>query len=400
MSASVARIDEQAEKVVSMNSAGLLRIVRVGQDKSLLKQFIRFPYAIYKDDPQWVAPLEAERAMVFDRKKNPFFAHAEAELFLCYRGEKIVGRVSAQIDQEHLRLHNDSAGFFGNFETIDDTAVAQTLLQAASDWCKERGCKVLRGPFSMNINDEAGLLVEGFDTMPMFIMAHHRPYYQHLVEAAGMKKVKQLYAWNYGSEIAIPDIAQRMAARARRNPKLKVRPIDMKNFDKELRTGLEIFNEAWRDNWGFVPLTEAEMRKAASDIKLIMDPRIILVAEHDGVAVGMALCIPNMNRILQPLKGKLFPFGWARLLWGAKVQRPKDCRLTLLGLRPEFRGLRAGGGLSVLLYVEVYERCVAAGYNHAELSWTLDDNHAINNGIEMMGGKIYKRYNVYERSIA
>lgn len=396
MSQATARVSNVSQPITRDS---VWRTVEIGQDKKRLMQFIRMPYAIYERDPAYVAQLEIERKMVYDRAKNPFFKHAEMELFLCLRGEEVVGRISAQIDHEHLRIHKDGAGFFGSFECIDDAGAAQALFAAACAWLAQRGMKLARGPYTTNINDEAGLLVDGFDTMPMFMMAHHRPYYQALVEGAGLTKVKQLYAWKYGTDIQIPELAQRMAARARRNPKLRVRPIDMKKFDVELRTGLEIFNDAWKDNWGFVPLTEAEMRKAAQDIKLIMDPRIILVAEYEGTPVGMALSIPNINRVIQPMHGKLLPFGWARLLWGTKVQRPDECRLTLLGLRPEFRGLRAGGGLSVLLYVEVYERGAAAGYKHAELSWTLEDNVGINNGIEMMGGRIYKRYNMYERAL-
>lgn len=375
-----------------------IQVTAVGSDKERMAAFIRFPHELYRHDPAWVAPLDLERKLAFDRQKNPFFAHAQAEFFVAFRGGKAVGRISAQIDQEHLRLHQDAAGFFGNFDCIDDVSVARELFNTAAAWLRERGMKTVRGPYSMNINEEAGLLVDGFQHMPMFIMAHHLPHYRALVEQNGFSKAKELYAWHYDARFEVPPLARRIADRARSHSDITVRTINMAKFDEELRAGLQIFNEAWKDNWGFVPLTEAEMRKAAEDIKLVMDPRIILVAEHKGQAIGMALTIPNINRVLQPLKGKLFPFGWARLLWGTKVKRPKDCRLTLLGVKPEFRGLRTGG-LSVLLMVEVYERAKAAGYTSAELSWTLDDNHAINHGIKMMGGQLYKTYYVYERAL-
>ncbi len=337
--------------------------------------------------------------MAFDRDKNPLFQHMQAELFLCLRGEEVVGRISAQIDSEHLRIHQDAAGFYGNFDAVDDPEVAKMLFAAAHGWLASRGMKVMRGPYTMNINEEAGLQIDGFEHTPMFLTSYNPPYYRALVEGAGFTKVKELYSWRYRNNFTVPELARKVAERARRNSKVVVRPMNMSNFENELRAGLEVFNAAWKNNWGFVPLTEAEMKKAAEDLKMIMDPRIVLVAEYEGVPVGMALVFPNVNQAIRPLHGKLFPFGWARLIWNTKVRRPKNCRLTLLGIKPDFQGLRSGGGLSILLCLEVFERCSAAGYEWAELSWTLDDNDPINHVIKAMGGELYKTHYVYERPL-
>jgi GNAT superfamily N-acetyltransferase len=377
-----------------------LSIVEVGTDKKRLNQFIAFPRSLYPKDSAWVAPLDLERKMAFDRSKNPFWKHADAAFFLCMDDGKIVGRISAQVDTEHTRIHNDGAGFFGNFDAIDDPKVAKLLFDTAEAWLKGKGMTTMRGPYTMNINEECGIQIDSFDTVPMFLTAYTAPHYRGLVEGGGFHKVKELYSWIYKSSFVLSDSAKRIGERARSNPKLKVRPIDMKNFNVELRTGLEIFNAAWKDNWGFVPLTEAEMTKAAEDLKLIIDPRIILIAEYEGKPAGMALTVPNINEAIKPLRGKMLPFGWARLLWNTKVSPPKRCRLTLLGVHPDYRGIRTGGGMAIALCQEVFERCVAAGYHEAELSWTLDDNVGINNVIKAMGGQLYKTHYVYERAIA
>ena len=376
-----------------------MQVVPVGKDKRLLRQFIGLPFDLYRDDPAWVPPLRAERCAYYDRGQNPFFEHAEAELFLAMHDGRAVGRISAQADREHLRLHRDDAGFFGSFESVDDPAVARALFAAAETWLEARGLKTMRGPYTLNINDEAGLLVDGYEHPPMFLTAHHLPYYRALVEDAGFTKVKELYCWRHAKGFKVPELARRIAERTRRDPALKVRTIDMRHYDRDLRTGLAIFNEAWRENWGFVPLTESEIRKAAKEVRLILDPRIILLVEYDGKPVGMLLAIPNINLVFKRIgNGRLFPFGWAKLLWGTKVRPPKSLRLTLLGLVPEFRGLRAGG-LSVRLYCEILDRGYAAGYEWGELSWTLDDNEAINNGSRMMQAERYKTYHIYERPL-
>jgi hypothetical protein len=376
-----------------------LRIVEVKDDKKLLKQFIAFPRTIYPKDSAWVCPLDLEREMAFDRKKNPFFQHADAALFLCFKNDQVVGRISAQIDHEHTRIHNDGAGFYGNFDAPDDPKIAALLFDTAEAWLKQKGMKTMRGPYTMNINEECGVQIDSFDTIPMFLTAYNAPYYRGLVEGAGFTKVKELYSWRYRNDFKVPELAAKIGDRAKNNPKMKVRTIDMKHFETELRVGLGIFNAAWKDNWGFVPLTEAEMKKAAEDLKLVIDPRIILIAEYEGKPAGFALVVPNINEAIKPLRGKMFPFGIFRLLWNTKVSRPRKARVTLLGVHPDFRGIRAGGGLAILLCQEVFKRCVASGYDEAELSWTLDDNVGINNVIKAMGGELYKTHYVYERAI-
>ena len=379
----------------------LMEVVPVGQDKKLFDEFMALPYRLYANDAAWVAPLKTEYRFMFDRKKNPFFQHAEAELFLCFlkdawgRG-KVVGRISAQIDHGHLKIHKDGAGFFGCFEAIDDMGVARALFTAAEQWLVARDMKTMRGPYTLNINGEAGLQIDGFQHVPMFLTAYNLPYYRHLVEGSGFAKIKELYSWRYSREFIVPPRAKKISQHALQNKAVKVRTIDMKHFEYELGIGLKIFNDAWKNNWGFMPLIDAEIQKIGRDMKMIMDPRIVVVVEYRGKVAGMAITVPNINEALKPLKGKLFPFGWLKLLWNTKVRRPRKCRLMLLGILPELQRLRIGGELGVLLSVEVYRRAKAAGYQEAELSWTLDDNHAINHVIRMMGSHLYKTHYIYE----
>ncbi len=263
------------------------------------------------------------------------------------------------------------------------------------DWHRERGLTRVLGPFQLNINGESGLLVEGFDTPPSLMMPHNPPYYATLLEGLGLRKAKDLYAWRYvPGELSEP--TRMLADMTRQAPGLRVRGVDKRHLAREVRTIMTIFNEAWENNWGFVPMTEAELDKMAREFKLIVDPALALIAEIDGEPAAMALALPNLNAVIGDLDGRLLPFGWAKLLWRLKVRKPTSARLVLLGIRPKFRGRPELKGLSVLLYVEIHTRGVAAGYTGAsELSWTLEDNDKINHGITLMGGERYKTYRVY-----
>lgn len=328
---------------------------------------------------------------------NPWFEHGEAQLFLARRGDRVVGRISAQIDQEHLKRYEDDAGFFGYFDCEDDAEVAQALLNAAADWCRARGMVKMRGPFSFSINEKCGLLVEGFDTPNYVMMPHNAPYYEALITDAGFEGVKDLYAWRYHREDP-PESVLQIADAVAEYPGLVVRPLNMDDIEGDLEIIMDIFNDAWSKNWGFVPLTRAEVHAIAQQFKLIADPNLCLIAEVEGKPAAMAVALPNINETAADLDGKLFPLGWAKLLYRLKAKPPKTFRQILLGVKREYRG-SVLGGLSVLLYVTIHRTAYSRGYQEAEASWTLSDNDRINQGMAFMGAEHYKTYRIYEREI-
>ncbi len=364
-----------------------------------LDAFVRLPLRLHAGDPCFVAPLEFDVRGRLDKRKNPFFEHGDGDLFLARDGDEVVGRVTAQIDRSHVEAHGEKVGYFGFLDGPDRPDVARALLEAAEAWNRERGMEAIRGPFSLNIWEEIGLLVDGFDTPPMIMMPHGPRYAPALVEAAGYVKAKDFYAWRYEVGKDVTKRARKAAEEARALPELKVRTIDMKRFDSEIRVVMDIFNDAWSQNYGFVPLTEAELVKTAKDLKDIVDPEICIMCEIDGEPAAFAVAVPNINEVIGDLGGRLFPFGIFKLLWRLKVRRTKTARLMLLGIRRKYRSTKRYGGLSFLLYAEMNDRGVKRGYKWGELSWTVEDNHPVNLGIKAMGGKIYKTYRVYEKKL-
>lgn len=367
-------------------------------DKRTLNDFLDVVKDIYADDPCYVRPIDMEVKDRLNKRKNPFFEHADGSAWVAYQNGKAVGRITAQVDQEHLRHHKDDAGFFGFLDTINDAAIAKELLATAERWVKARGMKRLRGPLSLSINDELGCLVEGFDAPPYIMMPHHRPYQGGLIEQAGFHKLKDFYAWRY--EIGqVPPRAQKAFEDVKAMPEVTTRPAELKHFDRDVRIIMDIFNDAWSDNWGFVPLTEKEMAKLASDMKPALIPELTKITMINGEPVAVALAVPNINEMIQDLNGKIFPFGLVKLLYRLKVKGPRSGRLIILGIKKQFRNVRRYGGLSAFLYVEMNRSAHLLGLKEGELSWTVEDNAAINVGIKLMGGRIYKRYRVYEREI-
>lgn len=363
-----------------------------------LDAFVQAPHIIFKDDPMWIAPLEFEIRERLTPSKNPFFKHGEGTLFTAWKDGKLVGRVSAQIDHEHIKRYNDATGFFGFFDTINDEQIAKKLIEAAAAWLRSRGMQRMRGPMSLSINEEVGLLVDGFDMPPMVMMAHSMPYQGALAEACGLAKVKDLLAWRYvvGD---MPPRAVRAWEQIQDMPEVKIRSLRKGDLDKELRTVLDIQEDAWADNWGHVSLTEDEARKAVKDLGLVLNEDLAMVAEIDGEAAAMCIAFPNLNEATRDLKGKLFPFGFAKLLWRLKVKQPRTARLFLLGIRKKYRHVKRYGGLSTALYVEISRRGKRIGIEWGELSWTLEDNRPVNLGIKAIGGKLYKTYRIYEQAL-
>lgn len=370
-------------------------------NKSDLKEFVKFPWTIYKQDPNWVPPLIMERMEVLDQKKNPYFEHARAKLWLAYRGNDIVGRITAQIDDLVEQHHNEKIGHFGFFDCIDDQDVANALLDTACDWLKEQGRTSVIGPFSLSINEEAGMLVEGFDTPPSLMMNHALPYFKDLMTGYGMEKIKDLWAYylKIDKEVLPPTI-KKLITRSMRDGKIKLRPINMKNYEKDLNTILDIYNDAWSGNWMALPFTEAELNKTVKDLKLLIREDFTYIAEYDGVPMAMMVTLPNLNEIIADLDGKILPLGIFKLLWRLKVQpNYKTVRVPLMGVRKKYQNTAIGGAMAFALIEECRINAEKAGCTHAELSWVLEENTRLSKMLETVGCWRYKNYRMFTKTL-
>jgi len=362
-----------------------------------VRPFIRAAHVVFRDDPAWVAPLDFELRERLHPRKNPFFQRADVALFTAWRNGRLVGRCSAQIDREHLRVWNDETGFF---DTVDDEAVGRALIDAAAGWLRRRGMKRMRGPLSLYVNEEVGVLIEGFDSPPVLMMGHSRPYQGRICEAAGLVKEKDLFAWRYQAGEGFPGRVLKAWEQTKALPEVKLRSVDLKNMERDIQAVMDIYNDAWVGKWGVVPALPEEVAKVAKDLKLIIDPDLAFLAEIEGRPVGMCIMLPNLNEALVDLDGRLLPFGALKLLWRIKVKRPRSTRLMMLGISKQVtRNVKRYGGLSAAIYVEVAKRAIAKGYRWGELSWTREDDAPINLGIRSMGAKIYKKYRVYEKAL-
>jgi len=360
--------------------------------------FLNVVRYIYRGDPAYVRPLDMELKDRLDPKKNPFFEHGEGVVFCAYFNGRPVGRCTATIDRDHLERYKDSTGFFGFLDTIDDAEVARALLSRAESWLRGKGMKRVRGPLSLNINEEMGCLVEGFDTPPYIMMPHHKPYQAGLIEKAGYAKAKDVYAWKY-SVGELNARVKRACEEIARLPEVTHRQASLKNLDKDTEILVDVFNDAWSDNWGFVPFTRSEVKKMAADFRLLLMPDITCICSIDGEPAAVALAIPNLNELVRDLDGKLFPTGLLKLLWRLKVEGPKSARLILLGIRKKYRLVRKYAPLSAFMYAQMNDGAKKLGIREGELGWTLEDNGRVNAGIMMMGAKHYKTYRVFEKAL-
>lgn len=368
-----------------------------GQD---VGDFIAAANEVYRFDPAWIPPLDFEFKQRLSPKHNPFFNRAEVALFTAWKDGRIAGRISASIDREWLRLWQDDTGFFGFFDTIDDQKVATALLEEAEGWLRRRGMKRAMGPFSLYPNEEVGVLIEGFQYPPVLMMAHSRPYQGKLAEGAGYEKEKDLYCWRYTDRTPFTPRALKAWEQIKSLPEVKLRSMNMSRFDEEIRTIMDIYNDAWEGKWGFVPALPDEIEKMAKDLKLLTDPDIAFMAEVNGKPMGMCIMFPNLNEVIRDFEGKLAPANWAKLLWRLKVRHPRSSRLMLLGIKREVRAnVKRYGGLSAAMYVEVAKRGIGKGYRWGELSWTREDDAPINLGIRAMGAELYKKYRVYRKAL-
>ena len=357
-----------------------------------LARFIRLPHHIYRDDPNWVAPLDSDERTRLTPGKNPFFEHAEASYFLAREGGRDMGRVAASVDRNHDAYHGERQAGFGFFEA-ESEAAAHALLETAQRWGRERGARVMRGTMNFTTNDDCGVLIHGFETPPTLLMPHNPPAYPEWIERAGFWKAKDLYAF----KVPIPDTPQehltRGAAIARDRFHVRIRTIDMKRFQEELGRVKEIYNAAWEKNWGFVPMTDHEIDHMASQLKPALVPDLTMFAEIEGEPVGFLLMLPDLNVALKPLHGKLFPLGILRLLW--TMPRIRTGRLMALGVKAGYRRRGIDAALVNAIAIATKRR----GYEWAEVGWTLEDNDLINSVIERVGGDRYKTYRIYERAL-
>jgi len=376
-----------------------VRIVPVTSDKQR-REFVRFAWQVYRHDPNWVPPIFMDQVALVTPGKHPFYEHAEIQLFLALRNEEVVGTISAHINHRHNEVHKDRVGFFGFFQAIDDDAVAGALFEAASDWLRERGMEAIRGPENPSQNEEVGLLIDGLDRPPVVMMTYNPAYYQGLIEGAGFEKAQDLYAWLIRTNIFDYDVQRlprkfvRVAEEARRREDLVVRKIDMKHFDEEVAKAQVVYNKAWEKNWGFVPMTEHEIIHLGQELKMILDPDLVYLAEINGQPAGVSIGVPDVYQAL--LKARPQPNTWSlpltllKFLWHRR--HIDTFRLLIMGVVPEYRTL----GIDALFYVETARAAFGKGYEFCEMSWILESNDMMNRIIERLGGKIYKTYRIYE----
>jgi hypothetical protein len=361
-------------------------------------RFIKLPWRVYRNEPHWVPPLVSERKKFLDRRKNPFFEHAEAEYFLAWRDSRPVGRISAHIDRNLNEFQHNDWGLFGFFECEDDPEAAAALVGAAEAWLRERGRGRMVGPMDFTTNDECGLLVEGHETDPMILEGWHHPYYRGLLEGCALDKAMDLYMWR----LRLDEVTDKggfhpfihaAAKKVTEEHGVTIRHMRKKDFEAELGRFLEVYNAAWENNWGFVPLTEEEVRHYAKDLRPVIDERWAWIAEREGEVLGAALSLPDINMCLKHMNGRLLPVGWAKFLYHRrKIDR---IRVFALGVKPQYQDL----GIAAAFYIEHLNGADPKGIWWGEMGWILETNEAMNRAMEGMGGTITKRYRVFEKTL-
>lgn len=386
------------EKTTPVPDAGDIRIEAIAfTDKAAINRFIRVPMRINAGDPAWIAPLILERQEALSPAKNPLFEHADVQLFLAVRDGRDVGRISAQIDRLSP-LVAEGIGQFGMICAEDDPAIFAALFRAAEDWLRARGMKTVQGPFNLSINEETGLLVDGFDTPPVMMMPHDQPFIRPRVEEQGYAKVKDVFAYWYDIRKELPVHVQKMLAR-KLPGQVVLRRADMKRYDQEVRALTEIFNDAWLGNWGFTPFTESETAYIGKALKLLIEPDLVWFVEIDGEPAAFGVCLPNLNEAIRDLNGSLFPFGWAKMLWRLKVGTMKTARVPLMGVKRKFQKGLSGGILPFLVIDGMRRGAVARGIEWVELSWILEDNMPMRRINESIGSTAYKTYRLFSKAL-
>ncbi len=368
--------------------------------KSDRRQFVDLAWTLFADDPMWRPPLKSEvHALIGGAKSNPWFLHGKAAFFLARRDGRVVGRISAQVC-ELVQERRPGLGQWGFFDCIDDAEVSAALVAAAEDWLRAQGMTRAQGPISLSIWDEPGLLVSGFDTPPRVMMGHHLPWMAAHVLAAGYAGVKDLHTWTVGVEKGFPETVNRIVALGERNPKIRIREVDLKRFDEEAKIILDILNQAWGQNWGFVPLTDAEVAFVGKKLKPIVYPHLVRIAEYEGEPVAFMITLPDINELTLDLNGRLFPFGWAKLLWRLRQPRTTWFRVPLMGVLPKLQGTRTASLVAFMMIEQI--RRAAVPLNHArfaEIGWILDDNGPMISIANAIDSHVEKTYRIYERDL-
>jgi GNAT superfamily N-acetyltransferase len=373
--------------------------IRPVRNRRELKRFVKLPFALHRESEQWVPPLVFERMQFLDRKKNPWFEHGEAEYFLAERDGEPVGRVTAHLDSRWDEFQGGKDAMFGFFEAAEDPEVVRALLDAATEWAAARGRERLLGPMDFTTNDEIGILIEGFERQPMILEPWHPPYYQRLIEAEGFGKAMDVLMWELRmgelkeGEKFDPSIHE-AAEKALRDEGIVIRNMRKRDMANEVRRFMDVYNEAWGENWGFVPITDAEVEFQAKNLKQVLDEEWTFMAEKDGEVVGAALTLPDINQVLAGMNGRLLPFGWAKFLLGKrKIDR---LRVFALGVKHDYRHTGVAAGL----YLEHIKMAALPDKIHwGEMGWILETNKPMNRAMEGMGGKVVKKYRLYERSL-
>ncbi|HMJ86621.1 MAG TPA: hypothetical protein VK504_25765 [Vicinamibacterales bacterium] len=366
--------------------------VRRVQGRREFRRFVDYAYDRNRSDPHWVPPLRMAEHERLTPRKNPFFAHADVELFLAWRGNRIAGRIAAIDDRLHNERHGDNIAMFGFFEA-DDGAATQALMETVEAWAKGRGRAAMRGPINPSLNESAGLLVDGFDSDPMLMMPHNPREYAAFLEAAGYRKVKDLFAWIYDVAGEPPPVIARLAQRLSAREGIVARPLRLSEFTREVERLRTVYCDAWEQNWGFVAPTAAEFRRIASELKPIFDPRCAVCAEVDGRPVACAVAVPDINQALKGTNGRLFPLGLIRLL--RRKRYVTQVRLLLLGVSAAYRRI----GLYPLLLFQLHRQLKDTPYRRVEFSWVLEDNRDINQPAELAGARRYKTYRIYQKAL-
>ena len=379
-----------------MSDALTIRPVETKADR---KAFVDFAWQVYKDDPNWVPPLKDEVHGLLDAGRNPWFEHGKARLWLADRGGRVVGRISAQVDELVLEHMGPGIGQWGMFDSLEEEA-ARALIAVAEDWLRSQGMTRALGPISISIWDEPGLLIKGFDQPPMVMMGHHRREYQAWIEGAGYTKAKDLLTYELDIRIDMIPVIARLIKAGEANPRIRIRKVDKSRFKQEAAVILGLLNDAWSENWGFVPLTEAEIAYAGKKLKPIIYEDLVRIAEYDGEPVAFMITIPDINELIRDLNGELFPFGWAKLLWRLRKPRTRRVRVPLMGVAKKLQGSRLAGQLAFMLIEHIRRASVADfGVTHGEFGWILEDNQGMMSIAQLPGADVNHVYRIYEKAL-
>lgn len=372
------------------------------QSKADYKAFLNLPYRLYKGEPHWRPPLRFERAAQMDPKKNPSLSGFDMTFLLARQSGQTVGRLAVFLNPEHLAQHDKTAGHFGHLDTEADPAIATALLEAGADILRGKGMRTMSGPYNCSVNEDCGLLIDGFDTPPVIFMPYGRPDYPKTLEALGFAKAKDLHAYMADLNTAAPrpKIAIKMAQYAEEHAEVTLRPLRANDLKSEIELVMDIFNDAWSENWGFLPFRDDQIAHMAKEIKPLLNKNLFWVGEIRGEPQGFILMIPDLNDLIADMDGKLFPFGWAKLLYRLKITKPRRGRVPLMGVRKAWHGKRLGLAMTTALCERVFAEAKAMGIKETELSWILEDNISMIRIIQAAGGEHYKTYRIYEKAIA